>query len=59
MKRGAIGCRMAAALHTPYVVPTQSLVVFTTVAILAGVLAAVVPARRAAKLNILDALHYE
>jgi ABC-type antimicrobial peptide transport system permease subunit len=29
------------------------------VAILAGVLAAVGPARRASKLNVLNALHYE
>jgi putative ABC transport system permease protein len=34
-------------------------VLFTVVAILAGVAAAVVPARRAARLNVLDALHYE
>jgi putative ABC transport system permease protein len=50
---------MAAALHTPYVVPARSLVVFTIVAIVAGVLAAVAPARRAARLNVLQALHYE
>jgi putative ABC transport system permease protein len=50
---------MVAALHVPYTVPGPSLVVFTIVAILAGVLAAISPARRAAKLNVLQALHYE
>jgi ABC-type antimicrobial peptide transport system permease subunit len=40
-------------------IPASELVLFTIVAILAGVAAAVVPARRAARLNVLDALHYE
>jgi putative ABC transport system permease protein len=40
-------------------IPASELVLFTVVAILAGVAAAVVPARRAARLNVLDALHYE
>jgi putative ABC transport system permease protein len=40
-------------------VPWLQLLVFLVVAILAGVLAAVLPARRAAKLDPLDALHYE
>ena len=39
--------------------PVPSLVVFTLVAVLAGVLAAIGPARRAARLNVLQALHYE
>jgi putative ABC transport system permease protein len=34
-------------------------VAFTIVALIAGVLAAIVPARRAAKLNVLRALQYE
>jgi ABC-type antimicrobial peptide transport system permease subunit len=34
-------------------------VIFTIVAIVAGVLAAVAPARRASRLNVLKALHYE
>jgi putative ABC transport system permease protein len=50
---------MIAALHVPYVVPSDSLVIFTIVAIIAGVLAAIAPARRAARLNVLQALHYE
>jgi putative ABC transport system permease protein len=40
-------------------VPIQELVGFTIVAILAGVAAAIIPARRASRLNVLDALHYE
>jgi putative ABC transport system permease protein len=40
-------------------VPVGSLLAFTAVAIVAGILAAVFPARRAARLNVLDALHYE
>jgi putative ABC transport system permease protein len=55
----AVAAAMSGALHTPFVIPVPSLVVFTLVAILAGVLAAIGPARRAAKLNVLNALHYE
>ncbi len=39
--------------------PLGSLAAFTVVAILAGIGAAIVPARRASRLNVLDALHYE
>jgi putative ABC transport system permease protein len=39
--------------------PVGSLITFTIVAILAGILAAVLPARRAARLDVLEALHYE
>jgi putative ABC transport system permease protein len=40
-------------------IPLPQLIAFTVVAILAGVAAAVLPARRASRLNVLDALHYE
>ena len=40
-------------------VPWVQLVAFTLLAVIAGVLAAIVPARRAAKLNVLRALQYE
>jgi putative ABC transport system permease protein len=40
-------------------VPVASLVVFAVVAMIAGVLAAIAPARRAARLNVLEALQYE
>ena len=42
-----------------FAVPWQQLVIFTIVAIIVGILAAIFPARRAAKLNPLEALHYE
>ena len=40
-------------------IPIAPLVVFTLVAVLAGIGAAIMPARRASRLNVLDALHYE
>jgi len=40
-------------------IPLPELVAFTVVAILAGLGAAILPARRASRLNVLDALHYE
>jgi putative ABC transport system permease protein len=43
----------------PFVVPVAPLVAFTVLAIVAGIGAAVMPARRASRLNVLDALHYE
>jgi putative ABC transport system permease protein len=39
--------------------PVGTLVAFTVVAVLAGILAAIAPARRAARLNVLQALQYE
>jgi putative ABC transport system permease protein len=40
-------------------VPVVSLVVFAVIAVIAGILAAIFPARRAARLNVLEALQYE
>ena len=40
-------------------VPVGQLIVFVIVAVLAGILAAIFPARRAARLNVLQALQYE
>jgi putative ABC transport system permease protein len=40
-------------------IPIQELIGFPVVAILAGVAAAIIPARRASRLNVLDALQYE
>ena len=39
--------------------PAGTLAVFVFVAILAGMLAAILPARRASRLNVLEALQYE
>jgi putative ABC transport system permease protein len=43
----------------PMTLPVGPLVGFTLVAILAGIGAAILPARRASRLNVLDAPHYE
>ena len=40
-------------------IPIAELVAFTLVAVLAGIGAAIIPARRASRLDVLDALHYE
>jgi putative ABC transport system permease protein len=42
-----------------FVVPLQQLVIFTIAAIIVGLIAAIFPARRAAKLNPLEAIAYE
>jgi putative ABC transport system permease protein len=42
-----------------FAVPFGTLTVFVGVAILAGILAAILPARRASRLNVLEALQYE
>ena len=42
-----------------FTIPWGSLVVFVIAAVIAGLLAAIFPARRAAKLNVLQALQYE
>jgi putative ABC transport system permease protein len=62
----AIGIFLAALTSTAlskygvvFALPYKSLAAFVVVAILAGTLAAIVPARRAAKLNVLEALQYE
>jgi putative ABC transport system permease protein len=39
--------------------PVGSIVAFTVTAVVAGILAAIVPARRASRLNVLSALQYE
>ena len=40
-------------------IPVPVLAAFTLVAVVAGIGAAIMPARRASRLNVLDALHYE
>ena len=42
-----------------YSIPIGTLVVFGVIAVLAGLVAALLPARRAARLNVLEALQYE
>jgi putative ABC transport system permease protein len=43
----------------PFVVPVPTLVAFTLLAIVAGIGAAIMPARRASRLDVLEALQYE
>ena len=43
----------------PFQVPWGTMVVFVVAAIIVGLLAAIFPARRASRLNVLDALQYE
>jgi putative ABC transport system permease protein len=42
-----------------YAIPIGSLVVFAIVAVIVGLVAAIMPAQRAARLNVLEALQYE
>jgi ABC-type antimicrobial peptide transport system permease subunit len=42
-----------------FTVPVASLIVFAVAAIVVGIVAAIFPARRASKLNVLEALQYE
>ena len=42
-----------------FAIPAKLLVVFVVVAIAAGILAAVAPARRASRLKVLESLQYE
>ncbi len=43
----------------PFAVPWARIVVFVVAAIIVGLISAIFPARRASRLNILNALHYE
>ncbi|MEZ5126485.1 MAG: FtsX-like permease family protein [Thermoleophilia bacterium] len=40
-------------------IPTVQLIVFLLLAVVVGIVAAILPARRAARIDILDAIHYE
>ena len=51
---GAVGSE-----SLPFTVPVMPLVAFTLLSVIAGIGAAIMPARRASRLNVLDALHYE
>jgi putative ABC transport system permease protein len=46
-------------LDVTFSLPVVTIAVFAIVAMIAGTLAAVLPARRASRLNVLEALHYE
>jgi putative ABC transport system permease protein len=43
----------------PFAIPVPTLAAFTLLAVVAGIGAAIMPARRASRLDVLDALQYE
>ena len=55
----ALAAMIMAKFHMAITIPFQTLFVFTMIAVLAGIGAAVLPARRASRLNVLEALQYE
>jgi putative ABC transport system permease protein len=55
----AVVTRAMHDLDVSFALPLGTIIAFTVVAMVAGVLAAVLPARRASRLNVLEALHYE
>ncbi|MDQ6804454.1 MAG: FtsX-like permease family protein [Actinomycetota bacterium] len=56
----ALALMVGAALKYPaFTIPWGTLVVFVIAAIIAGIVAAIFPARRAGRLNVLEALQYE
>ena len=55
----ALVTRALADEGVAFSVPVPTLAVFTIVAIVAGLVAAIIPARRASRLNVLKALQYE
>jgi putative ABC transport system permease protein len=55
----ALVTRALADEGIPFALPVGSLVAFTIAAVALGILAAILPARRASRLNVLEALHYE
>jgi putative ABC transport system permease protein len=55
----ALAIRAMSGYGIEFSLPTGTLVAFTAVAVLAGLLAALLPARRASRLDVLNALQYE
>jgi putative ABC transport system permease protein len=56
----ALALMVGVALNYPaFTIPVGTLVVFVIAAVLAGIVAAIFPARRAGRLNVLAALQYE
>jgi putative ABC transport system permease protein len=51
--------RALSDIGVAFAVPVPALAVFALAAVLAGVLAAIFPGRRASRLNVLEALHHE
>jgi putative ABC transport system permease protein len=55
----AIAIRALESAEIAFSLPIGGLIAFTVVAVVAGIAAAVLPARRAGRLNVLNALQYE
>jgi putative ABC transport system permease protein len=56
----ALALMVGVAIKYPaFTVPWGTLVVFVIAAVIAGAIAAILPARRAGRLNVLQALQYE
>ena len=55
----ALVTRALSQFEVEFSIPGSQLAIFALVAIIVGIVAAIVPARRAAKLNVLRALQYE
>ena len=55
----ALSIALAAAQGFFFAIPYKSLAVFVAAAVVAGMVAAILPARRASRLNVLEALQYE
>ena len=55
----AVATRGLATYEIGFHLPVPQLVVFLWVAVLAGIAAAILPASKAARLNVLEALQYE
>jgi putative ABC transport system permease protein len=56
---GALAVRSLSGFGVGFSLPVGTLAAFTIVAVVAGLLAALLPARRASRLNVLRALQYE
>ena len=59
IRSSAAALPVVAIKYAAFTIPVGTLVVFVIAAILAGIVAAIFPARRAGKLNVLRALQYE
>jgi putative ABC transport system permease protein len=55
----AVAIRALKSADIAFTLPIGGLIIFAVISVIAGILAAVLPARRAGKLNVLKALQYE
>jgi putative ABC transport system permease protein len=55
----ALVTRALSEFDVRFAIPVGTLLVFAVIAVLAGLVAALLPARRPARLNVLEALQYE